>query len=623
MKKKTFIILPGVVSILLAGCLLTLLTFQYFRWEIKNSVRQQMKEEAYVYTGMITNKVKHYITLMQSLGNFFKFSETVTRDEFTRFTAIMLSQEPGIKTLCWAPQVEPSQRQAYETNVRKEGFSGFTFHSNLDLEQSCETLFYPAYYVEPFEKDNGLFGYVLDREPFLSTAMEKAFRTALPASVINPLTVVAQKPTNSQSECWIIIPVLKESELNRTEEQRQPYLLGYLFGIIDVSTMVNNVLCGIEDKQFPIDIHIEDITAGRHQIFATGGLACCKSGFDSYQHQFVAENRFEFVDRVWKIYSVACKQPPLNTSNAWMVWLIFPVGGLLTGLLILYLYMLYCRNELAGNLVEKRTRELKEQKEKADAIAIEAERSSRAKSTFLAGLSHDIRTPMNVILGFCELLADESLSKDQKYYVDTIHSNSQNLLMLLSDILDLSKIEAGKLHIDRRGIDPQEMVNSIELMFRASTQNRGLEFRVISMTRLPRRIQSDPLRIRQCLVNLIGNAIKFTHQGHIFVSFSYEKERLKLSVEDTGVGIPEERLESIFNAFGTGSHGCDLENEYGSGLGLAITRKLARLMGGDVTVQSQTGKGSIFTLDIPAGLADNQLPEILQNVKVNGGWGDI
>jgi signal transduction histidine kinase len=623
MKKKTFLILPGVVSILLTGCILTTLAFQYFNWEIRNSVQQQLEEDAYVYTGMITNKVNHYVTLMLSLRNLFKFSETVTRDEFTGFTAMLLSQEPGIKTLCWAPQVEQSQQQDYERNARKEGFLRFAFQPDLNLGRQSGTFYYPAYYVEPFEKNSSIFGRVLNGEALLSEAFEKAIQTGRPTSVINPLLQITQTPANSQNECWIIVPVFEQHGLTCTELGRRQYLQGYLIGIIDVSAMGDDILCNTAGSKLPVKFHIEDITGGRHQIFKAGELVCCEAGFDRGRHRIVTENQFEFADRVWKIYCITNEQSPFNQSNAWMSWLVFPVGGLLTGLLVLYLYTLYCRNELAGNLVEKRTCQLKEQKEKADAIAIEAERSNRAKSTFLAGMSHDIRTPMNVILGFCELLAEESLTRDQKNYVQTIHSNSRNLLMLLNDILDLSKIEAGKMHIDMRDFDLQEMLDSMELMFRVSTQNRGLDFRIISMTQMPRKIHSDPLRIRQCMVNLIGNAIKFTHQGCVYVRVSYDNERLKLAVEDTGIGVPPARQESIFNAFSPNDSGCNPESEYGSGLGLAITRQLARLMGGDITVQSQAGKGSVFTLEIPACTAEDKQQTIFQETGAKDGWGQI
>jgi signal transduction histidine kinase len=625
MKKKDFLILPGVVSILLTGGILTALAFQYFRWEIRNSVQQQLEKDAGASTGMITNKVEQYVTLMLSLRNFFKFSEVVTREEFAGFTAILLSQEPGIKTLCWAPHVEQSQRPEYEINARKEGFSTFAFHPDLDFGQQSGTCYFPAYYVEPLDNNSSIFGYVLNSEPLLSGVFEKTIQTGQPASVINPLARITQKPANPKSECWIVIPVLRQCGQSDTEQGRRQCLQGYLIGIIDVSAMIDTLLRNTAGGPLSMKFRIEDVTAGKNQVLTTGGLVCSESGFDKNCHRAATESRLRFTDRTWKIYCIADEQSAFNQNNAWMLWLVFPVGLLLTGLLVLYLYTLYCRNELADNLAEKRTRELKQQKEKADAIALEAERSSRAKSAFLAGMSHDIRTPMNVIMGFCELLAEESLTKDQKDYVHTIHRNSQNLLTLLNDVLDLSKIESGKMHIDYRDCNLHELLNNIQLMFRVSAQNRGLDFRIIEETDILGVIQSDPLRIRQCLENLIGNAIKYTHRGHVYVYVSVEKRkgRLTLAVEDTGIGISEPRLESIFNVFYREDKGFRPESDRGSGLGLAMTRQLARLLGGDVTVQSKIGQGSVFTLEIPVNVMENELHQVVGGAGAYGRWDQI
>jgi two-component system CheB/CheR fusion protein len=193
--------------------------------------------------------------------------------------------------------------------------------------------------------------------------------------------------------------------------------------------------------------------------------------------------------------------------------------------------------------------------------------------------------------------------------------------MLLNDILDLSKIEAGKLHLDKRNFNPRELMDSVELIFRASAQNRGLDFRVIYMSSLPLMIRTDSLRIRQCLVNLTGNAIKYTQQGHVYICVSYENERLKLAVEDTGIGISQLRLESIFNAFTQEEPG--QESEFGSGLGLAITRQLTRLMGGEVSVQSQVGKGSVFTLEFPVETIQDKMHTVPDVTETQGGWGDL
>lgn len=618
MNKRHFLILPGVLSILLMGMVLTFITFQYFRWEIKKSIDHQLQEKGSIYTGMITSKANQYITLMLSLRNFFKFSETVTRDEFSGFTSMILAKEPGLKALCWVPRVKEAQRFQYEMTARKEGFLGFSFQSDSDSTIQSDRSYLPVYYVEPLGKNSVFFGQDLKASVSISEALEKAVQTGEPTVIMKPSLETIPAACMPSDNCWIVVPVFNKHGLYCTTEGRRKCLTGYIVGIIDVSVMLDSILKDTKDQTFPVQLHISDVTDNLYTLLCAETTCLC-SDFVIERQDGVAENKFSFADRIWKIYCVDNKHSHFSQDKAWMVWLILPVGLILTGLVELYLYTLYYRNELADSLVEKRTRELKEHKEKADAITIEAERSNRAKSVFLASMSHDIRTPMNAILGFCELLSEESLSGDQKFYVDTIHSNSKNLLVLLNDVLDLSKIEAGRMHIDLRDFDLKELLDSVKSMFLMSAQNHNLDFRFIMQSPVPQIIHSDPVRIRQCLVNLIANAMKFTRKGYVHVHVTCENSRLKLAVEDTGIGISETGLKSIFNAFNAVQETHCQEGESGSGLGLTITLQLARLMGGDVAVQSQPGQGSVFTLDIPVDVKEDNVQTIFQTAARDEG----
>jgi signal transduction histidine kinase len=613
---------PGVISIFLAGTLLTILAFYYLRWEIRESYRHRLGGNASIYTGMITNEANQYVTLMLSLRNFFEFSETVTRDEFTGFTSMLLSQEQGLKALFWVPQVRESQRPDYELNARKEGFLKFSFHTDSVSGQPGEKVYFPAYYIEPFDINSSIFGCDLNREKDLSEGFEKAIQTNKPAAVMKVFPSAESAGSDGKENCWIIVPVFNQHGLICTEEGRRQNLKGYLVGVVDFSVSLNSIASDAESNRVPLNFYVENITTASHRMPQAKDIHSGDSGVDKDSHQILNENTFQFADQTWKISCIYNQESPLNQGSSWIIWLVFPVGFLLTGLLVLYLYGLCCRNELADDLVEKRTGELKEQKQKADAIAVEMERSNRTKSVFLASMSHDIRTPMNAILGFCELLAEEPMDHNQKQYVNLIHESSSNLLMLLNDILDLSKIEAGRMHIESRDCDLHEILKQVEQMFKIPMQNRGLEFRILASADMLGIIQSDPSRIRQCLVNLVGNATKFTHQGHIHVSIVLDKLRgqLKVIVEDTGVGIPEVCLENLFDAFSQieGTYG--QAGKYSNGLGLSITRQLARLMGGDVTVTSRVGHGSVFTLEIPVKLMEHEVQQIPQGAGVGGGW---
>ena len=227
----------------------------------------------------------------------------------------------------------------------------------------------------------------------------------------------------------------------------------------------------------------------------------------------------------------------------------------------------------------------------------EAEKANQTKSVFLANMSHEIRTPMNAILGYSQLLnRDRNLTQDQKKNLQTINKSGEHLLNLINDILEISKIEAGKYELDPVVFDLYELLNDIELMFDIRTREKGLAFDIRRSKELTRFIRADQGKMRQILINLMGNAVKFTKKGRISLSVRSRIHTSGLSLvfelEDTGLGISKEHLERIFGSFEQAG-GSSMEG--GTGLGLAISRNYARLMAGDITVKSNENKGSVFT----------------------------
>jgi len=232
----------------------------------------------------------------------------------------------------------------------------------------------------------------------------------------------------------------------------------------------------------------------------------------------------------------------------------------------------------------------------------EAESASRAKSSFLASTSHEIRTPMNAIIGMAELLLDTTLTEIQKEYLMILTASANNLMDIINDVLDMSKIEAGHLEVEKTGFDLWDVVETVGLSLGARAAQKGLEFLCRIDPEAPRYVIGDPTRLRQILINLAGNSIKFTEQGEIVVRVQLADRKgndllLHFSVMDTGIGIPKEKQCAVFESF-MQAEASTTRKYGGTGLGLTISKQLVELMGGKIGIKSEPGKGTTFYFDI-------------------------
>lgn len=321
-------------------------------------------------------------------------------------------------------------------------------------------------------------------------------------------------------------------------------------------------------------------------------------------------------DNVWneKGISVKLKVIPSVWQTRWFKVLLITASFLF--LFFLYRVWLMSRQKkILQVMVAERTKEFKQASEKAREMALKAKKANEAKSWFLANMSHEIRTPMAGIIGLTSLLLDSPHSPEQKSQLTMVNQSANHLLGVLNDILDFSKIEAGQLHLSPVEFSVYSTMEDIKEIVIQQVKEKGLEFEWLPQNNIPARVIGDPQRLKQVLLNLIGNAVKFTQKGKISVNVQLEKEAANeknrnkvtchFSVADTGIGIPPEHQSHIFESF-TQADNTISRNHGGTGLGLAISRQLVELMGGKIWLQNNPRGGSVFHFTVQLLLSGHQ-----------------
>ncbi|TGM46331.1 ATP-binding protein [Leptospira vanthielii] len=243
---------------------------------------------------------------------------------------------------------------------------------------------------------------------------------------------------------------------------------------------------------------------------------------------------------------------------------------------------------------------LREKMTLANQREVEAQKASQAKTDFLASMSHEIRTPLNAILGMTDTLNETDLTEEQQEYLTVLRNSGKALFNIINDILDLSRIESGKLEMEHIHFSIRDLMSETVSLFYMKAKAKGINLHFHIGDEISESIAGDSTRLQQVLINLLSNAMKFTEKGEIFVStlLCENKKNIKISVEDTGIGIPSEKLNSIFESF-TQVDSSTTRKYGGTGLGLTITKKLIQLMGGEISVDSHVGTGSKFSFEIP------------------------
>jgi len=525
------------------------------------------------------------------------FQSSVNAPEFEAFFTPLLNNYPGLKALEWIPKILPAQRIQMEAELTARMGRPYTIVERNDgeLSTACErALYYPVMAMAPINGNERALGFDLASSPSRFRALNESIqRRELRAT--EAIHLVQDSEKVSQQSFLLFMPLFDQGTSASTGRVSQS-LRGFALGVYHIGDLFDSALESQNLSGF--NLQVSDITMAASGEAPT--LLYHIKGADGVAHRWV--DYLEVGGRRW-VVEFSMSKSVLWRYQSWSVWFVL-IGGLLfvaiSGALILSL----------SNRAESVKREVLE-KTLALKLAVEkAEAASQAKSAFLASMSHELRTPLNSIIGFTYRVRrklDRQAGRQILESLDAVHRNGQHLLRLINEILDLSKIEAGRMSINREpvplGVLCATLASQVEPLVSEQSQTFRYECKAGNA-------YADPLRLTQMLLNLVSNALKYSDSGEILLSV-FEQKRLQdgvdhegvcFSVTDEGEGIKSEDLNRLFKKF---SQLGGFESGYveGTGLGLALVKEFTSLHGGEVSVSSEWGKGSCFSFWLPSETA--------------------
>lgn len=561
-------------------------SIEQYRLAFEASLREEL--------GVATDSLIAVRTLFEVHGD-------VSSSTFDAMISPWVSRRPGVAALEWAPHVEKRERNLIEETAELRGVTGFVIREEVDgkLQASAERdSYFPVFYIFPRSGNEKEIGYDLLSENSRRRAAETALQTGN-ITLTEPLDLFQSNSPIATSLAFLSV--------HRQRDRLGPPL-GIAVGVLHLTDMISRAA---RVARIPIDfeIHLADLrTQGEHKLIYTNrpidyALNHIQEEIEKPFNPNVSN--FTFGYRDWTIVLHRSENKSFGLLY-WQPWAIFVFGCTLSVLLLVYLRSLNRTEKHIVELVHRRTRELEDARQAAETAMNQAQQADRAKSEFIAHMSHEFRSPMTSILGYTQL-ANDSLDKGAspetlRHYLDIIRGAGRHVLSLIGDILDISKIEAGKLVLEEVPLDLHRLCREVESMMAVPASDQDNTLILDLSPQLPREVIGDPIRFKQVLTNLVSNAIKFTKHGTVELSVqpiatTNDTVSIRVSVRDQGIGIPPEKLESIFSAF-TQVDTTTSRQYGGTGLGLAICQRMIQAMGGTIKVESKQDVGSHFWFEV-------------------------
>ncbi len=606
------------------GIALTLGLYAGWYLHEQGRLNEQFRVTAKQVTQTIAREARVRCSTVETFRAFYDASEYVSRNEFTQITVDSRRQQTGdIQAFGWIPRIPHDERSKYETRMRQTGMESFQFAEmgpeGRPVRCPRKEEYYPLSYVEPYTGNEACIGFDMSSDPALFAALIRSRDSGMATMAYPPESF--QRGARSRLFC-VIAPFYDQEGVSYTVGGRRDSLNGFLLGVYRIGDLVEHALEPVLVDG--IRVEIWDVTDQR-----TPQLLHRPDRSGASPSRVIAETTVvEMPGCRWR---VDCWATPefVAENRSWTFWLVLPIGLILTGMVTELFRMQFNRTAHIEAEVAQRTAELanantailqskmeiealnkdlQSQVSIARELGTQAEAANAAKSEFLANMSHEIRTPMTAILGFSDILLESVADREQLDAASTIRRNGEYLLGILNDILDLSKIEVGRLNVERIQCSPSEVLSDVVSLMRVRANAKNLSLEVEYDGPIPQFIQSDPTRLRQILINLTGNAIKFTEVGGVrllarLLDAECDDPKMQFEVVDSGIGMTEEQTARLFQPF-VQADTSTTRRFGGTGLGLTISKRLTKMLGGDITINSKLGMGSTFAVTVGTGPSD-------------------